>query len=192
MPKADYKIVNHRRQLISLEEVVDHMLPEWPAGEHPDFSGPQGHSQLKSAFMQLGSYLLSRLSLELEKAAGKGISEALNLIQDPDYYETVKRRRARDRERQKQWRSKSDKQAIAARKDHERRERGELTEIERLHEMAHVAIQIQYHEKQLSKLSERRDLLDRCIPIKERPQIDIEDADDDRGDDFWPDRISFD
>ena len=33
MAKTDYKIVSHRWQLISLEEIVDHMLPEWPAGD---------------------------------------------------------------------------------------------------------------------------------------------------------------
>lgn len=189
--QAHPKLVNHRWQLPSLEEIIDRALPAWAEGEHPDFSQPDGHARLRTAFLTFGRDLLSRLEFELTKAAGKGIAQALELIQDPEYYETVKMRRARDRERLKEWRNRDEKQSKARQEELARRERCELTEIERLHEMAHVAIQIHYHEKELRKLNERREKLDRCIPIKEKPQI----ADvpvDDNGDDFWPDRISFD
>jgi hypothetical protein len=55
-----------------------------------------------------------------------------------------------------------------------------------------VAYQIQYHEKELRDLNERKAKLDRCIPIKEKPAITVDEDDSDGGDDFWPDRITFD
>lgn len=191
--KADeHPLVNHRWQLMSLEDTVDYALGDpWAEGGHPDFSSADGHARLKAALMRFGQDILSRLSFDLEKAASKGINQALALIQDPAYYETVKNRNRRSRARQKEWRERDKKNDAAREKDLERRERCELTEIERLHEMAHVAIQIQYHEKELSKLNQRRNALDKCVPIKEKPRPDTDDEDE-PDDDFWPDRISFD
>ena len=60
--------------------MVDQMLPEWGMGQHPDLSGPDGHAKLKRAFMQFGDSLLFRVGMSLEKAAAKGIHQALALI----------------------------------------------------------------------------------------------------------------
>lgn len=184
-------LVNHRWQLPSLEQILDDMLPQWAEGEHPDFSGPNGHARMKASFFRFGEWLLSRLHTDLEKAAGKGISEALNLVRDPDYYETVKRRRKRDREKQQEWRAKSDADSKRYQKERERRERGELTESERLHELGQLVYQISYHQNELDKLNARKSIVEHCVPVMEKPSLAVNDPDD-RDSDDWADTISFD
>lgn len=182
-------IVNHRWQMPSLEDMVDQMLPEWPAGKHPDFSGPDGHEKLKRAFMQFGKNLLSRVGMSLEKAAGKGIEQALNLIRDPEYTRTVKRRTKRQIQRMEESRRQQDERR-------ERWKRFEFTLDEKMYELSRLNRSIEYHEKQLRMEQERRDKVQASTPssfdtdlVKEnvRPSFSPDD-----GNDEWPDQISFD
>lgn len=184
------KLVNHRLQLPSLESMLDEMIRRWPDGQHPDFSAADGYDRLRAAFFQFGLSLLSRLELELTKAAGKGIAAALELIQDPDYYETGKKRKKRDRERLKEWRERDEKRNREMKAEQGRRDRGDLTEEERIYALGHLAYQIHYHQKELDKLTEQKRLIETKQPFKEKPQVSF--IDRDGGDDEWPDRISFD
>src|SRR6266508_2875334 len=102
-------------------QMLDDRLPEWPQGEHPDFSGPDGYHRLRQGFLKFAQSIISELSWHLGKAANKGIEEALALIQNPEYYETVKRRRARAVQQGKEWRKRADEKE----KERERRRRGE-------------------------------------------------------------------
>ena len=193
MKKADQAgekpIVNHRWQMPSLEDMVDQMLPEWGMGQHPDLSGPDGHAKLKRAFMQFGDSLLFRVGMSREKAAAKGIDQALALIRDPEYRRTVKRRTKREIQRHEEWQ----KQQAAER---ERWKRCELTLDEKARELSNLNQSIQYHEKQLQAAKERRELVQSATPttfdtelVKEnvRPTFKPDDDNDD-----WPDQISFD
>lgn len=192
MNKTEEKpIVNHRWQMPSLEDMVDQMLPEWPIGQHPDLSGPDGHAKLKRAFMQFGDGLLSRVGMSLEKAAAKGIEQALNLIRDPEYTVTVKRRTKREIQRYEEH----ERQQEAAR---ERWRRCEFTLDEKARELSNIKSSIEYHEKQLQAAKERREKVQAATPttfdtelVKEnvRPTFKPENQD---GDDDWPDQITFD
>lgn len=184
-------IVNHRWQMPSLEDMVDQMLPEWREGGHPDLSGSDGHARLKSAFMQFGDSLLFRVGMSLEKAAAKGIEQALNLIRDPEYTQTVKRRTKRETQRMEEHRRQQDEWR-------ERWKRCEFTLDEKVRELARLNKSIEYHEKQIQADKERRDKVQTAAPtsfdtelVKEnvRPTFEPDTA---SGDDEWPDRISFD
>lgn len=181
-------LVNHRWNLPSIEEMVDNRLPEWAQGEHPDFSGPDGHHRLRHGFLRFAQSIISELSWHLGKAANKGIEEALALIQDPEYYETVKRRRARSVQQGKEWRKQADKDA----RDRERRKRGELSEAERINELGSIAYYLHYHQAAIKKLEERKKIVENHSPVsfepepKAAPRVIHDDGDD------WSDTISFD
>ncbi len=184
-------LVNHRWHFPSIGEMLDRQLPEWAPGNHPDFSGNDGYVKLRGAFERFGDYLLSHLSLELEKAAGKGIAQALQLIRDPDYHETVKRRNKKAIERQKEDFARQDRWR-------ERWKRCELTQEERLNEIGRLTNELIYHEKQIKKITERKSLVESGKVLMEEvdPQPEafkarvIKNSDDDNDD--WADIISFD
>jgi hypothetical protein len=172
--------------------MVDQMLPEWREGEHPDISGPDGHAKLKRAFMQFGDGLLFRIGMSLEKAAAKGIEQAMTLIRDPEYTQTVKRRTKREIERIEQSR----KEQEAAR---ERWKRCEFTFDEKVYELARLEREIRYHDKHLEQTRERLAKVQAATPssfdtelVKENVRPTYKPDSDSGGDDEWPDRISFD
>jgi hypothetical protein len=191
--QTEKPIVNHRWQMPSLEDMVDQMVPEWPVGGHPDLSGPDGHAKIKKAFMQFGEGLLFRVGMSLEKAAAKGIEQAIRLVLDPEYTATVKRRTKRETQRLEESR----RQQEAAR---ERWKRCELTLDEKIRELANLDSSIRYHEKELKRAKERLEKVQTVTPttfdtelVEEnvRPTFTPNSADD-QPDDEWPDRITFD
>lgn len=134
-------LVNHRWHLPSLGVMLDRLLPEWLPGKNPDFSGSDGHAKMRAAFQQFGEYLLSSLAFELEKAAGKGISQTLQLIRDPEYHKTARRRNKKEIERQN---------AAFAQQDRwrERWKRCEFTQDERLQEIGRIANELERHRRE--------------------------------------------
>ncbi len=183
-------LVSHRWHLPSLGEILDRMLPEWVPGKYPDFSGPDGHAKMRAAFEKFGDYLLSSLSFELEKAAGKGISQALELVRDPEYHKTVKRRTKKEidkwnaeRARQDRWR--------------DRWKRCEFTQEERLQETGRIAYELQRHQGDIEKLKERQKLVESGQVLLEESLDTQPEAFKPRvikngGESDWPDTISFD
>lgn len=176
----------------SLEDMVDQMLPEWPEGKHPDFSGPDGYLKMRGAFLRFGDNLLSRVGMSLEKAAAKGIEQALNLIRDPEYTTTVKRRTKREIQRQEEHRRDWEAR-------HERWKQFQFTLDEKVRELARLDQSIRYHEKELEQAKERRGKVQDAKPttfdtelVKENVRPTFEPERNDDGDDDWPDRISFD
>jgi hypothetical protein len=163
-------LVNHRWQTLpSLNQMLDDMLPEWPAGKHPDLSTPDGYKKLRAAFFRFGEHLLWQLEGVLEKAAGKGISEALALVKNPDFYKTVKRRRTREAQRDKEYRERQER-------ERERRARFEFTEEERKREIGNITYWLEYHRKQIEELKARKLKVETSVPI-------MTETDDGRGDD---------
>lgn len=175
-------LITHRWQLPSIEDMLDKLLPEWRVGHHPDFSGEDGYKKMRGAFSNFARMLLFQIGFSMEKAAAKGINEALAMIQDPDYYKTVKRRTRREIQR--------DKEAQEQRtRDRERWERCELTEDERRRELGRIAYDISNHEGYIQKLNERKLLVETCKPIAAAIATT---SDEDDGNDEWPDSILFD
>ena len=181
-------LVNHRWHLPSVGEMLDRLLPQWDEGKYPDFSGPDGYQKLRTAFEHFADHLLSYLENDLERAAGRGIQQALRLIRDPEYHKTIRRRTKKqiqqwndERERQDRWR--------------ERWKRCEFTPEERMQEIGRIAHGLQYHQTEIEKLTERKKQVESGTVILEEvePQPEafksrvVKD-----GDDEWPDQISFD
>lgn len=187
-------LVSHRWHLPSLGEILDHMLPEWSPEDCPDFSGADGYAKMRGAFERFGNYLLSSLAFELEKAAGKGISQALELIRDPEYHKTVKRRSKKEIERQKADFAQQDRWR-------DRWKRCEFTQDERLQEIGRIARELERCQKDIEKLNARKMLVESGTVLLEdhadvqpevfKPRVIKYDAKND-GDNDWPDSISFD
>ena len=59
---------------------------------------------IKTALAQIFSSLLSDLQSALITGSEKGINEALALIEDPEYYETVKKRSRKQRDKHREFR----------------------------------------------------------------------------------------
>jgi hypothetical protein len=174
-------LINHRWQLPCLQQMLDELLPVWPEGKHPDFSDHEGHARLRAGFQRFGERLLWELSLVLEKAAGRGITEALAFITNPDYHKTVKRRRKREIQRDKEYQERQQK-------ERERWQRCEFTEEEKVRELGRIAYEKQYHQKQLEQLNARQLRVETSNPIE--PDTVNNKPDDD---DFWSnDTILFD
>lgn len=178
-------LVNHRWNLPSIEDILDRLLPEWPEGEHPDFSGADGYRRMRAGFTRFAHSLLSDLYLHLEKAAGKGIHEALEMIRNPEYYETVKKRRARWLQQNKKWREQSDKES----KERERRKRGELSEAERINELGNIAYHLHYHQEQIKKLESRKKIVENATPCSFEPEPEASPRVIRNDGDSWPDTI---
>lgn len=173
-------LVNHRWNAPSLEQLLDDYLPQWPEGEHPDFSGPDGYKRLRSGVKRVAELLLRRMEMTLEKAAAKGISEAIKLMRNPDYYQTVKRRRVRQTESEKRLRLEQEE-------ERERHRRGEFTDEERQYEIGRITHELQYHEGQIVRLKERKMRVETSKPLIVGAQ-----SKDGGDDDFWADTISLD
>jgi len=176
----------------SLEDMVDQMLPEWPEGKHPDFSGPTGYLKMRRALLLFGDKLLSRVGMSMEKAAAKGIEQALNLIRDPEYTTTVKRRTKRwiqrQEEQQREWEARR-----------ERWKQFQFTLDEKIRELARLDQSIRYHEKELREAKERRSKVQEARPttfdtdlVEENDRPTAKPEDDDTPNDDWPDQITFD
>jgi len=66
-----------------------------------DYARYEGKMPLKDLLAKFGKHLLQATAWAYKTAAGNGIDQALALIEDPEYFETVKRRRQLDLERQR-------------------------------------------------------------------------------------------
>lgn len=89
------RLLSHRVQFVSLQQEADDAAPH--IAKSLNISDV---SAISAMLQHFGSTLLFRASFAFETATKKAIEEASNLIQDPDYHQTVKERRRRDRARQ--------------------------------------------------------------------------------------------
>lgn len=92
--RPEGRLLSHRVQFVSLQQEAE---------DHAPFVARALHvSDVDTVVQQLcrfGSSLLFHTSFALQTASEKAVSEAISLIQDPDYYQTVKERRRRWRAR---------------------------------------------------------------------------------------------
>ncbi len=95
--------------------------------------------------------------MDLEKGAAKGIQETLALIQDPDYYETIKQRRKRDRARSDEYRK-------AQESEQQRKAAGILTEEEKEKALRQLDSDEKYHRAMIERIFARKSQLERVTP----------------------------
>lgn len=109
MPKEkdekEKPLLSMRVNFPSAEQYVEDYLHQFVAAFQMD---DDGAAQMKGALIRF----LERFMFDMESAlvlgATKGIEEALNLIRNPKYYEVVKERRKRDRERAAEYRKEQE------------------------------------------------------------------------------------
>jgi hypothetical protein len=95
------KLLSKRVQFVSVPSFVDDYLPQFQ--KHFNLTDDQT-VQLRKALCDLFEHLLWEASFAAKLGAEKGIAEAFSLMKDPDYYETVKKRKQKQRLVRKQQR----------------------------------------------------------------------------------------
>lgn len=151
------KLISHRVHYTSLKHLIEDLLPRWSPDKPPDFSGEDGREKLKGLLQRFGEQLLWSIQMDLEKGAAKGIQETLALIQDPDYYETIKQRRKRDRARSDEYRK-------AQESEQQRKAAGILTEEEKEKALRQLDSDEKYHRAMIERIFARKSQLERVTP----------------------------
>jgi hypothetical protein len=146
------QVLSMLMHMTSLPDVVEAVLEQLPR-RMMDCADSKVRETFRAWLMRLSEMLASNLAEDFKAAAQKGIEEAESLIRDPDYYETVKRRRARDRAQSAEWKRQSE----ARREMLERHARGEYTKEEREQLIEASKYTIDYHDRMLR--AEREKLL---------------------------------
>lgn len=94
-PAQKDRLLNHRVHFVSLrQEAEDHAPRIAHALQVPNVSA------VAEMLEWFGSVLLGHAARAMETATQKAINEAVSLIRDPDYHQTVKERRRRERGRE--------------------------------------------------------------------------------------------
>lgn len=102
------KLLSKRVNFPSLQDIVDQILPRFQQKFALD---EQQTEEMKNGLFKVLKNLLWELQSVAELGAAKGIAEAFGMVEDLEYYETVKKRNKRQRERNKEWREKMDEEA---------------------------------------------------------------------------------
>lgn len=95
-PKSEGKLLSHRVNFISLRQEAEDEAPR--AAYILQVADVNAVADMLESF---GKFLLSRTVYAFETATQKALNEAACLIKDPDYHQTVKERRRRNRARRK-------------------------------------------------------------------------------------------
>lgn len=109
MELPDKKLLSKRVQFDSIESVIDEYLPQFV--NHFKLDDAQT-AEMRRALVELFKRFMLAVRHAVNLGADKGIEEALNLMCNPDFYETVKKRKAARREEARQFRDKIDGRAI--------------------------------------------------------------------------------
>ncbi len=99
------KLLSKRIQCESLESIIEDVFPQF--AKHFKFDEKQA-VEMKHGLREVMKRTLRAAQHAVEIGAQKGVAEGFNLIQDPDFYETEKKRAARYRQLQKPQREKFD------------------------------------------------------------------------------------
>jgi hypothetical protein len=173
MKTAQPKLITHRSQLTSIQQFVDdclHSIASSPKNVL-DFSKEEDRERFREYLSKLFLSFTCTLDMELGKAAEKGIAEALSLMRDPDYYETVKRRRANSRQRQKDYQDKQELDTFM------KKHFPTTKEVER--QISYTENNLNYHERQI--LLERKRLEDLKIKLSSAIEMNPDDGDESNG-----------
>ena len=105
MTKASKKLLTKRVNFPSVPDLIDEALPN--IQEKFSFNEKQTE-EMMIGLTRLLSNFLSEIKSALELGASKGMEEAIALILDPEYYETIKNRRKNTIKQNKEWRVKQE------------------------------------------------------------------------------------
>lgn len=94
-PASERRLLTHRVHFVSLQQEAEDEAPFVAR-----ILGVDNVDLVAEILRRFGGVLLRRASWAMHTATQKAIDEAVSLIQDPDYYQTVRERRRRDRARE--------------------------------------------------------------------------------------------
>jgi hypothetical protein len=91
-------VVTKRNEFTSLQARVEDALYRFP-----EEGRVMTKAEMRRSLLTFAEQITLDCMFAYQKGADKGIEQAAHLMNDPDYYETVKARRKRSAERQKEW-----------------------------------------------------------------------------------------
>lgn len=115
--------------------------------------------KVETALRNIFESFLSETVFAMIKGATRGIEEASCLIQDADYYETVKKRDTSSRQRRKEWQE----QEIAREKERDRRKNNPTIEEQQadvrnaINEMIYAKDRYEQHRRAIKSFREKYD-----------------------------------
>lgn len=94
-PAGERRLLTHRVHFVSLRQEAEDNAPFVAR-----VLGVDNVDAVAEMLQRFGGDLLRRASWAMHTATQKAVDEAISLIRDPDYYQTVRERRRRDRARE--------------------------------------------------------------------------------------------
>lgn len=161
--------VTKRMHLTSLEDVVNDALERFPR-RPVDLGDEKVRESLREWLTQFADSLALHLEMDFQSAAKRGIEEAAKLIRDPEYYETVKKRRQSYKRQEEECRKQQEE-------ERERHRRGEYTSEERERKIAYLKSSIEHSKKWLALEQEQLLKLESGAALLEDVGIDWGEAD---------------
>jgi hypothetical protein len=155
-------VVNRRYQALSLEDLASQVAKQMPDdGLH--FEGEEGRNKLRVFARNLGAWMLHELRWSMTRAAEKAFCEVAALVEDPDYYNTVKERRRRQKVQQETWRREQEDRAAREKvqmlsPEEQDKKRGQLERERAFHlrSIAHIDDQLLQLGSDVSWLNETK------------------------------------
>lgn len=137
----DKPIVTKRNHFTSLELFIEDALKDY--GDTRTLT----YSEMANLLMRFSDHLTHSLSQDFATAAKQGIEQAVRLIRDPEYFETAKRRRSREKERHEDYQAKQERESW--------RRRFEPTQEEIERGIADCERDIDWHSRRLNMANTR-------------------------------------
>lgn len=143
-PRLERPILSHRNHLNSLDDQIDLALARLDFTQ-PWTWTPETVDRFRSWVRSFGVRLIRLMAMDFEKGAERGVEQAANLLLDPAYYDTIKRRR------------KAELAKFAERRKEQRLEAAEReaevpTEAELIRRRHHLEWSAQHCRDQLSEI----------------------------------------
>lgn len=141
-------VVSKRNEFTPADEFVEDAMGHLPAQfQHADF---------RPWLLRYTELVIKRVAYHFSTAADRGIQQAAELLCDPEFYETRKRRRL---EQRRKWKEEEAKQ------EWERIERKHCPTAEQIDQQIKWATQqIEYHTEQLTKYEAALERLQELTP----------------------------
>jgi hypothetical protein len=104
--------VTKRMHLFSIEDFVDSFLSNHNFNEPLDLTDQHDLENFRLWMIRLVENVVFHVAMDFAGAAKAGIDQAATLMQDPDYYETVKKRRRRSKQRDEEYQREQKKEQL--------------------------------------------------------------------------------
>lgn len=94
----DYSIVSYRNEFFSVQDEVEQKLGTLNRSRPIDLTNDAVYESFEGFLLDFALTILRRAHWAFKRAAERGMEEAERLVQDPNYYETLRARRQRQRQ----------------------------------------------------------------------------------------------